>query len=104
MRGALAKSEIFEKMLEVFEGSFMYNSGKELRIPWEENGNELQIKVALTCAKDMVSPTGETVVKPAATHKEEEPLVGFPAPKKRVEVSEEEKKNVEDLLVALGLQ
>lgn len=103
-KGAVAKSEIFEKMLEVFEGSFIYNSGKELRIPWVENDTPLQIKVALTCAKDMVDPTGETLVKPAATAKQEDAPAGFPAPKKRVEVTEEEKKNVEDLLAALGLQ
>lgn len=102
-KGAVAKSEIFEKMLEAFEGSFMYNSGKELRIPWDEGGNEVQIKVALTCAKENVNPTGEVLVKPAAAAKEQDALTGFPAPKKRVEVTEEEKKNVEDLLKALGL-
>jgi len=100
-RGAVAKEQIFKKMLEVFEGSFMYNSGKELRIPWDENGTLVQIKVALTCAKDNVS-VGEEVN--AAVVKEEAPVSNFPAPKKKVEVTEEEKQNVEDLLKALGLQ
>ena len=101
-KGALAKEQIFKKMLEVFDGSFMYNGGKELRIPWDEEGNEVQIKVALTCAKEVVSADGE-VARVAAVAKEEGPISSFPAPRKPVEPSDEEKKNVEDLLAALGL-
>lgn len=102
-RGAVAKEEIFARILETFEGSFMYNNGKELRIPWNEGGNEVQIKVALTCAKDNVSPTGETVEKSAAAPQETGDFMNFPAPKKRAEITEEEKQNVNDLLKALGL-
>lgn len=101
-KGAVAKEQIFAKMLEVFEGSFIYNGGKELRIPWDENGTEVQIKVALTCAKDMVSASGESA-KPAAAASESAPASAFPAPKKIVEPTEEEKQNVADLLSALGL-
>ena len=102
-RGAVAKQEIGEKILECFEGAFYYNGGKELRIPWNENGVDVQIKIAMTCAKDNVNPTGEVVERAAAAPKEEGAPSNFPAPKKRVEVTEEEKKNVEDLLSALGL-
>ena len=99
-KGAIAKQIVFDKILEVFEGSFMYNGGKECRIPINEEGNEVQIKVALTCAKDNVNPNGENG---AAVVKEEGPVSAFPAPHKIVEPSDEEKKNVEDLLTALGL-
>lgn len=102
-KGSLAKEQIFTKMLEVFEGSFMYNSGKELRIPWDEGNGEIQIKVALTCAKSNVDPTGEEVPKGAAVVKEEGPVTGFPEPKKIIEPSEEEKENLKDLLKSLGL-
>ena len=101
-KGALAKEQIFNKLLEVFDGSFMYNGGKELRIPWEEEGNPVQIKVALTAAKDNVSPEGD-IEKAAAVVKEEGPINSFPAPHKPAEPSDEEKKNVEDLLKSLGL-
>lgn len=108
-RGAIAKEEIFSKILETFEGSFIYNGGKECRIPWDENGTEVQIKVALTCAKDNVNPNGEMI--PAAVAKEEDATSNFPAPKTAkestatfAEPSAEEKQNVEDLLKALGLE
>ena len=103
-KGSLAKEQIFTKMLEVFDGSFMYNGGKELRIPWDEGNGEIQIKVALTCAKENVNPNGDVVPKGAAVVKEEGPTIGFPEPKKIVEPTAEEKQNVEDLLKALGLE
>ncbi len=101
-KGAIAKEEIFAKMMEVFEGSFMYNNGKELRINWNEEGNEVQIKVALTCAKEMVSPEGE-VMKAAAVAKEAGPIPSATVPISLKEPTPEEKQNVEDLLKSLGL-
>ena len=101
-RGSLAKEQIFAKMLEVFEGSFMYNGGKELRINWEEEGNPIQIKVVLTAAKEPVSANGE-VQKAAAVASEEDAPRNFPEPRKAVEPSPEEKHVVEDLIKALGL-
>ena len=101
-KGAIAKEAIFAKILETFDGSFVYNGGKEVRIPWDENGNMVQIKVTLTAAKDSVSPTGD-VIAPVAVAKEEDAVSNFPLPRKNIEPSLEEKKNVEDLLKSLGL-
>lgn len=103
-RGSLAKEIVFKKILETFEGSFMYNGGKECRIPIDENGVPIQIKVTLTAAKDNVTADGEVSVRPAAVASEPAPSSSFPAPHKKTEISEEEKKNVEDLLSALGLE
>jgi len=103
-KGAVAKEQIFAKMLEVFDGSFMYNGGKELRIPWDEGTGPIQIKVALTCAKDCVNPAGDTeAIRAAATAVEEGTFMNFPEPRKPAEPTAEEKQNVEDLLKALGL-
>ena len=101
-KGAIAKEEIFAKMMEVFEGSFMYNNGKELRIDWEEEGNPVQIKVTLTRATEAVSPEGE-VKKAAAIAKEAGPIPSATVPTSFKEPTPEEKQNVEDLLKSLGL-
>ena len=101
-KGALAKEQIFNKMMEVFEGSFMYNNGKELRINWEEDGNPVQIKVALTCAKEMVGD-GFEVKGNAAAATETVPIKSVENISTPVEPTLEEKQNVEDLLTALGL-
>lgn len=113
-KGAYAKECIFEKILETFEGSFMYNNGKECRIPFDENGVPIQIKVTLTAAKDNVwapgmhgdpvGEPGERGIESAAVAKETGDFMNFPEPRKKAEITEEEKKNVEDLMKALGLE
>lgn len=96
-RGAESKNIIFNKLLEVFPGSFMYNDGKELRIPMNESGVEVQIKVALTAAKENVtSGAVASAIEQSA----------FPAPAEtapKIEVTQEEKDNIAALLSGLGL-
>lgn len=50
-RGSVLKQEVATKILAAFPGSFLYNDGKEIRINGVEDGQNLQIKVTLTCAK-----------------------------------------------------
>ena len=102
-RGSLAKEIIRDKILDTFEGSFSYANGKEIRIPIEENGSIIQIKIQMVASKDNVSQTGETVEKSAAVAQETGDFMNFPSPRKKAEITEEEKQNVNDLLKALGL-
>ena len=51
-RGAISKQVVIDKILETFQGSFVY--GKELRIPMVEDGEQVEIKVTLACAKTNV--------------------------------------------------
>lgn len=53
-RGSEAKQKIINDLLRNYEGSFL-NGGKELRIPMKESNSEtVEIKVTLTCAKDVL--------------------------------------------------
>lgn len=101
-RGQIAKAEIQKKILNNFEGAFLYNDGKEIRIPIEENGELIQIKVALTAAKENVEQGADNALPGATAEK-----VKFEETKKvstkTVEATEEEKNNVNELLKALGL-
>ena len=99
-KGSIAKEAIFKKILEIFPNSFMADA-KTLRIPWEENGETIEIKVALTAAKDILGSSidmnwedGDGAEKAYAT-----------APKAPVssEPTAEEKANVEKLMASLGL-
>ena len=97
-RGSIAKEQIIAKLLETFEGSFKYD--KEIRIPITENGELLQIKCVLTCAKTNVdggdgstpgvSVSGASAVTPAQSDFMNEPTA-------------EEKQRVQDLCEKLGL-
>ena len=89
-KGSIAKAEITKKILECFENSFTYD--KEIRIPIMENGELVQIKCTLTCAKVNVENGGDTAVPGSA-----------PATSSAPELTEQEKKDTADLLASLNL-
>lgn len=102
-RGSEAKEKVMQNILAAFPGAFKYD--KEIRIPMVENGEELQIKVTLTAAKNMVAAGGDTAI-PGAQIKEV--VGGFSATgpvteKVPVKPTDEEKQNVSNLLSMLGL-
>ena len=90
-RGAEAKANVMAKLLETFDGAFEY--GKELRIPMDENGERVEIKVTLTCAK--VNVGGDQ----GGDATEQAPIMT----KEATPPSEEEKQNIKDLMDRLGL-
>lgn len=98
LKGSISKEIVTKKILETFEGSFQYE--KEIRIPMEEDGNQIQLKCVLTCAKTNVEPNGENAIPGEIT------LVaaGIPANEKTfVEPTQEEKDNVQKLMQMLNL-
>lgn len=98
-KGSVAKDYIFKTILKTFEGSFMYNGGKECRIPFMENGELVQVKVTLTAAKENVERENGDVPNVDNAF----PPVAEGAPAARIEVSEEEKQNIANLMSRLGL-
>ena len=100
-RGSESKNIIIAKLLETFAGSFIYD--KNVIIPMVENGESLQIKIALTCAKTNVESGMDTAI-PGATAA----AAATATPKVMdthgvAEVTEEEKQNVLKAMAALGL-
>ena len=99
-RGAESKEKVAEIILQTFPAAFRYE--KEIRIPMVENGEEVQIKVTLTAAKANVSAGGDTALPGEQVIKASNPSVESNV-KVPIEPTEEEKKNVSDLLTLLGL-
>lgn len=97
IKGQKAKQEVAQKILETFNGSFLYE--KEIRIPCVEDGAEIQIKVTLVAAKANVNPNGE-IITPNAENTEAAPNVDSTEP---AAYTETEKKNIATLLKELGL-
>lgn len=100
-RGAEAKEKIMNQILTQFEGAFKYD--KEIRVPVMENGELVQIKITLTAAKVNVESGMDTAIPVPA-----EPMLtpggGFDEfERPNVEVTEEEKATVANLLASLGL-
>lgn len=97
-RGSESKQIITNKILETFAGSFLYNDGKEIRIPIVENGETIQIKVALTAAKVNVE-SGDDVALPFAGGTDPNA-----APKaEKQAITAEEKREVDDFIRTLNL-
>lgn len=92
-KGAESKAKLIEKLKEIYPDAFEY--GKEFRIPFEEDGQRVEIKVALTCAKSNVS--GESASEVSGVQSEEAVNVASAAP------TEEEKANIAKLMDRLGL-
>lgn len=92
-RGAEAKAIITQKILETFEGSFPYD--KEIRIPIQENGELVQIKVTLTAAKVNVENGGDNAVPAVAE--------SASASNQNLMITEQEKEETRELLESLNL-
>ena len=104
-KGQQAKQEVMDKILQTFDGSFLYNGGKEIRINTTEDGAAVQIKVTLTAAKTAVEPDDENATPAPAKNAFDiaegaEPT--FEEPKK-IEATEEEKQAISDLMASLGM-
>ena len=98
-RGSESKNIIIAKLLETFAGSFIYD--KNVIIPMVENGESLQIKIALTCAKTNVENGMDNAIPGAeiATTTTPKTIDNHGV----AEVTEEEKQNVLKAMKALGL-
>ena len=92
-RGQELKNQIVNKILEVFPNSFI--NGKEIRICGNENGEEVQIKVTLTAAKENI--VNETAEKSTAA------ATITPTDDYTVEITSKEKRTVAEMLAALNL-
>ena len=92
-KGADSKQKVINKILEIYPEAFIY--GKELRIPFEEDGAKVEIKVALTCAKTNVG--GNDGPAESGVEINDTPNTA-PAPP-----SDEEKQNIANLVARLGL-
>lgn len=93
-RGAEAKQIITNKILQTFEGAFIY--GKEIRVPLQENGERVEIKVTLTCAKENVG--GDSAFAEPQSETSQSAQASVPAAP-----TEQEKANIADLMSRLGL-
>ena len=93
-RGTESKSVIFNKLKEIYPNSFWEDEGKILRVPMDEGGTPIEIKITLTAAKNIL---GSGAVESAF------PTTSAPVIEKPVEMTEEEKENVATLLASLNL-
>lgn len=94
IRGSQSKENAIQKILELFPGSFIYE--KEIRIPYQEDGENIQLKCTLTCAKTNVGENDDIAIPGEVNAKVDMNEVNsFP--------TKEEKDTVKNLLESFGL-
>lgn len=99
-RGVVSKTKATEMILKAFPGSFTYD--KEIRIPFVEDGEEIQLKCVLTCAKVNVEPNGDVAI-PGEVSADINFGESKSTEEKVVEPTQEEKDNVKKLMATFGL-
>lgn len=102
-KGTESKNTIFNKLMEIFPDAFWENEGKILRVPMDENGNRVEVKVQLTAAKNNLG--GEGVPSAFTINETPGPIYSRDATiqSDKTEMTEEEKANVQKLIQSLGL-
>ena len=111
-KGTQLKIEVGNKIIELFGADAFWNGeGKEIRINGTENGESMQVKIALTVAKNAVEPGAADAIPGAKKTTTATIPSGngpsFPEPKTKeeqtVELTDKEKNAVADLMRELGL-
>ena len=107
VRGSESKNIITAKLLETFAGSFIYDTN--IIIPMVENGENLQIKIGLTCIKTNVSTEDSTPAEfkttPAANASNELNFEDTPAPSPaEINTTPEERANIARLVEKFNIR
>ena len=95
-KGTQSKNNIFKALQQIYSDAFWEEEGKILRIPQEENGEIIEIKVQLTAAK---MPMGKAPIKTSAFENDKTIEKNTNT---TIEPTAEEKENVEKLLKSLN--
>lgn len=98
-KGTESKNLLFAKLQEIYPEAFWEDQGKILRVPMDENGQRVEIKVTLTAAKtNLKTDEAANALDGAAA------AVSQTVPEPTIlEPTEEEKANVAKLIQSLGL-
>jgi hypothetical protein len=106
VKGAQAKEQVAQELLNYF-GDRAFKYDKEIRVECMENGERVQIKIALTAAKVAVEKDGDVALPGAATVA---PIANTPAsgtfnqtPAEAPQPTLQEKETASSLLKSLGL-
>lgn len=107
-KGAEGKAKVIAKIAEAFGTDYIGEVDKKVYVWTTENGERIQIAIALTCPKVMVdcADTGAPIGVPQGDFNFEDGPGVVTAPVKQVtaaEISETEKQNIADLMARLGL-
>ena len=98
-KGSVAKTNVENKIKEVFGSDFVGMADKKLYVWADDGGQKVQIAISLTCPKvglDADAPAGNSFVQSGG-------IVGTYTGTPIVEMTAEEEQNIQTLIERLGL-
>lgn len=102
-KGSDAKAWVVKKMAEAFGDAFLGEYSGKYYIKARENGQDLQIAVALTCPKTAITSFAGMDFGNNELNFEDDDGLPVQAMNKPTEISAEEQENLQKLLDKLGL-
>ena len=102
-KGAIGKQNVIQKIAEAFGKDFIGEHDKKIYVWTQENGERIQIAISLTCPKVMIDAMDAEMLEAPAGDFDwsmDTPAAPKAAP---VEISQEEKDTVANLMAKLGL-
>lgn len=99
-RGNDAKELVINKIKEAFGDSYIGVFDKKVYVWSEEDGQKMQVSLALTCPK---TPVGDEVIIPSGDGGINFESEVAAAPSTATEISIEEQQKIADLMATLGL-
>ena len=102
-KGAIGKQNVIQKIAEALGKAFIGEHDKKIYVWTQENGERIQIDIPLTCPKVMIDAMDAAM--PEAPAADFDWSMDTPAAPKAapVEISQEEKDTVANLMAKLGL-
>jgi hypothetical protein len=105
-KGTEAKNLVAKKIAEVFGADYIGEYDKKYYVQAKENGEMVQVAITLTCPKNPVKVSGYVNTSTEMNFEDNNSpkmIATVVNSKEKLEISEEEKKNIEDMMARLGL-
>lgn len=101
-KGTIAKQEVIKKIQSAFGTDFLGEFDKKIYVQAQENGEMVQIAMALTCPKTPVAVSNAPIVKGDRMDFSDESTI-IPVNSSNTEISEEERQTIADMMARFGL-
>ena len=101
-RGSIAKENVTKLIARTFGNDFVGEFDKKLYVWAEENGEKIQIAISMTCPKNPIGAIDYSA-EPGNKLDFENMSAAAVQPVGGAEITEDEKKNIADLMARLGL-
>lgn len=101
-KGSIAKNEVIKMIQTTFGDNFLGEFDKKIYVQVPENGEMVQIAIALTCPKNPIVVSSGPIIKGDKMDFDSEATISISSTQ-NVEITNEERENIAAMMARLGL-